>query len=75
MLAKKQNKLERKVEDLSNKLERISLGKIAVEEQAIKYQMLTEEVVAKLKPLLTEDMVEILTYYEKKLKNTAYVEK
>jgi ABC-type thiamine transport system ATPase subunit len=75
MLAKKQNKLERKVEDLSNKLERISLEKIAVEEQAIKYQMLTEEVVAKLKPLLTEDMVEILTYYENKLKNTAYVDK
>jgi hypothetical protein len=74
MLAKKQNKLERKVEDLSNKLERISLEKIAVEEQAIKYQMLTEEVVAKLKPLLT-DMVEILTYYENKLKNTAYVDK
>ena len=36
--------------------------------------MLSEEVIVKLKPLLTEDMIEILTYYENKLKNLAYVE-
>ena len=43
-----------------------------MEEQAIKYQMLSDEVIAKLKPLLSEDMVEILKYYENKLKNMAY---
>ena len=38
----------------------------------IKYQMFSEELITKLKPLLTEDLVEILAYYEKKLNNLCH---
>ena len=31
--------------------------------------MFSEELIVKLKPLLSEDLIDILIYYEKKLKN------
>ena len=37
--------------------------------------MFSEELIVKLKPLLTEDMLEILQYYEAKLKNLNYGDK
>lgn len=69
MLAKKQNRLEKKVEDLNNKLQKSHEEKIVLEEEMIKYQTFSEELVVKLKPLLSGDLIDILSYYDKKLKS------
>lgn len=69
LLAKKQGKLVRKMDDLNSKLQKGYEEKITLQEEMIKYQMFSEELIAKLKPLMGEDLIDILIYYEKKLKN------
>jgi hypothetical protein len=53
MLAERQDKMNRKIDDLTAKLQKGYEEKIQLEEESIKYQMFAEELITKMKPLLS----------------------